>query len=124
MSVFLLTRLATGWFVVLGMLAVCFWYLYYRRVLPKLTQEHVSRAKRRYVRGLFVLLGFESTLQCMGWAVFFYASLLIAVGGPESQTWYIVSEVSIGVTPVAWVAILLTGGQVRQTLQSLEQPET
>lgn len=124
MSTSLLARLGIGVFVVLGVLVLGFWYLYYRRVLPKLTLQHVPRAKRRYVRNLFVLLGFESTLQCLGWAVFCYACLLISLGGPEQQTWYVVSEASIGFATVAWLVVLLTGGQLRQTLTSLEQLET
>ncbi len=125
MNEFLLARFMIGFIVVLGgVLNLGFWYLSYRRILPKLTQEHVPSTKHRHVRNLVVLIGFESTLQFLGWGIAAYNIPLIPLGGPESLTRLIVTEASLGVAIITLIAVPLTSGHLRQTLTSLEQPQS
>lgn len=121
MSAFVVTRFFAAFFGVLGALLLGFWYLYYRRISPKLPQEHVPRATRRYVRGHFVLLGLESTLLCLGFAAGWYAFPLISVPGSGSQVWLIAGLAGFAVAALAMFAVIVTGGQLRQALRSVEQ---
>ncbi len=66
MSDILLLRFFTALSGMLGVLFLGFWYLYYRRIAPRLTRANVSPAIRWFVRSRFVLLSLTSTLQWFG----------------------------------------------------------
>lgn len=123
MSVFFALRIFAVFFGVLSVLSPGFWYLYYRRITPKLTREHVPQATRTYVRNRCVHLGVESALSSLGYSATCYSFSLAMVSAIEHLAWLIVGIVSAAVCVAAQVAMGVSSVQLHQALQSVGQSE-